>query len=128
MIQKIQEKSPFEFKDNKRSRPRTLKVIISKLYYSLNFQNEPKATREKVTQLLLYHGQFSKDEIDETFQFASRRTTDYSKEFLELHPELREAASKSPETENKIQKEEVETKKEEREILEEIKYVFPRYT
>lgn len=126
MIQKIQEKSPFEFKDNKRSRPRTLRVIISKLYYSLNFQNEPKATREKVTQLLLYHGQFSKDEIDETFQFASRRTTDYSKEFLELHPELI-AASKSPETKNEIQKEEAETKKEEREILEEIKYVFPRY-
>jgi hypothetical protein len=73
-----------------------------------------------VTQLLLYHGQFSKDEIDETFQFASRRTTDYSKEFLEMHPEIIETAPKRSGTEK-------ETEKEEKEKLEEIKYVFPIY-
>lgn len=120
IIQKIQDKSPFEHKDNVRSRPRTLKIIISRLYYSLSYTKEPQATREKVTKLLLYHGQFGKEEIDEIFEHASRRrTTDYSEEFLKQHPELVETEA----SEGKGAPGEEGTG----EKPEEIKYLFPRY-
>jgi len=121
IIKKIKDKSPFEIKDEKRSRPRSLKVIISKLYYSLDYENEPQATREKVTQILLYHGQFSKEEIDETFQLSAKETTEYSIEFLKQHPRVAQAeALKSKEF-----PEETEEKKEE--TVKEVKYIFPRY-
>lgn len=81
IIKKIKDKSPFELKSNKRSRTWSLRVIISKLYYSLDFKNEPQATRQKVTQLLLYHGQFNREEIDEMFQLSAKETTEYSMEF-----------------------------------------------
>ncbi|AKB30792.1 hypothetical protein MSSAC_0112 [Methanosarcina siciliae C2J] len=91
------------------------------MYYSLNYENEPQATREKVTQLLLYHGQFSREEIDETFKTSARGTTEYSIEFLKQHPELAKAeAMKSKE----FRDEEAE----EAEKLLEIKYIFPHYT
>ena len=120
IIQKIQDKSPFEHKDNVRSRPRTLKIIISRLYYSLSYTKKPQATREKVTKLLLYHGQFSKEEIDKIFDHAARlRTTDYSDEFLKQHPEL--AETKVSEVKGTPGNEETG------ENPEEIKYLFPRY-
>jgi len=121
IIQKIQDKSPFEHKEHKRSRPRTLKIIISRLYYSMSYTKEPQATREKVTQLLLFHGQFGKEEIDEIFdQAVRRRTDDYSEEFLKLHPELvkAEASEGRGADDNKG----MEEKK-----PEEISYLFPRY-
>ncbi len=121
IIQKIQDKSPFEHKENKRSRPRTLKIVIAKLYYSQNYINEPQATRKKVTQLLLFHGQFGKEEIDEIFEQAvRRRTTDYSEEFLKLHPELTkgEASEGRVAADNKVMEEEKP---------EEIRYLFPHY-
>ncbi|AKB42165.1 hypothetical protein [Methanosarcina mazei] len=125
LIQKIKEKSPFEFKENQRSRLRALKIIVSKLYYSLDYKNEPQSSREKVTQMLLYHGQFNKEEIDETFRMSSRRTTDYSIEFLKHHPEIaRIEARKSKE----FPDEDEEIKNEELEKPVETKYVFPRYT
>ncbi|AKB26606.1 hypothetical protein MSMTP_3137 [Methanosarcina sp. MTP4] len=121
IIQKIQDKSPFEHKDNKKSRPRTLKIIISRLYYSQSYTKEPQATREKVTQLLLDHGQFSKEEIDEIFKQGSRRqTTDYSEEFLNQHPEL-------VKPEGSKDKGAPDNKGIEEEKPEEIKYLFPRY-
>ncbi len=122
IIQKIQDKSPFEHKDNIKSRTRTLKIIISRLYYSMNYTKEPQATREKVTKLLLYHGQFSKEEMDKLFDHVSRRqTTDYSEEFLKQHPELvkPEGSKGKGAPDNKgIQEEKTE----------EIKYIFPHYT
>ena len=121
IIQKIQDKSPFEHKENKRSRPRTLKIVIAKLYYSQNYINEPQATRKKVTQLLLFHGQFGKEEIDEIFEQAvRRRTTDYSEEFLKLHPEL--AKGEASEGRDTADNEGMEEEK-----PEEIRYLFPHY-
>jgi len=121
IIQKIKQKSPFEIKDNERSRPWSLRVIISKLFYSLDYDNEPQATRDKVTQLLLYHGQFSREEIDEIFQSSAKETTNYSREFLKKHPEIAMAEAKR----NKEFPEENE--EEEGERPKEIKYIFPHY-
>ncbi len=121
IIEKIKNKSPFELKDNERSRTWTLRVIISKLYYSLDYENEPQATRQKVTELLLYHGQFSRKEIDEMFQLSVKETTQYSIEFLKQHPEIAQAeAVKSKEFPDEIEEEKGER-------LKEIKYIFPRY-
>lgn len=121
IIEKIKNKSPFELKDNERSRTWTLRVIISKLYYSLDYENEPQATRKKVTELLLYHGQFSRKEIDEMFQLSVKETTQYSMEFLKQHPEISQAeVLKSKEFPDEIEEEEGER-------LKEIKYIFPHY-
>ncbi len=121
IIEKIKNKIPFELKDNERSRTWTLRVIISKLYYSLDYENEPQATRQKVTELLLYHGQFSRKEIDEMFQLSVKETTQYSMEFLKQHPEISQAeVLKSKEFPDEIEEEEGER-------LKEIKYIFPRY-
>ena len=91
IIEKIKNKSPFELKDNERSRTWSLRVIISKLYYSLEYENGPQASRQKVTELLLYHGQFSRKEIDEMFQLSAKETTQYSMEFLKQHPKIAQA-------------------------------------
>ena len=121
IIKKIKEKSPFDFKESHRGKPRALRVIVSKLYYSLEYEKEPQATREKITQLLLFHGQFSREEIDETFKSSSRETTEYSIEFLKQHPELARAeARKSNEFPDEGD--------EEMEKPIEIKYIFPHYT
>jgi len=121
IIQKIKTRSPFEVKDNERSRPSSLRVIISKLFYSLDYEKEPQATREKVTQLLLYHGQFSKEEIDEIFRLSAKETTAYSMEFLKQHPEVAKAeALKSKEFPD-------EAEGEEGGRIKEIKYIFPHY-
>jgi hypothetical protein len=121
IIKKIKDKSPFELKDNERSRSWSLRVIISKLYYSLNYQNEPQAARQKVTQLLLYHGQFIREEIDEIFQLSAKETTEYSIEFLKQHPEVARAeALKSKEFPDEIEGDKGEK-------LKEIKYIFPHY-
>lgn len=121
IIEKIKNKIPFELKDNERSRTWTLRVIISKLYYSLDYENEPQATRQKVTELLLYHGQFSRKEIDEMFQLSVKETTQYSMEFLKQHPEISQAeVLKSKEFPDEIEEEEGER-------LKEIKYIFPYY-
>jgi hypothetical protein len=121
IIKKITDRSPFELKDNERSRSWSLRVIISKLYYSLNYVEEPQATRQKVTQLLLYHGQFSREEIDEIFRLSEKETTEYSMEFLKQHPEVAKAeALKSKEFPDEIEGEEGEK-------LKEIKYIFPHY-
>jgi len=121
MIEKIKDKSPFELKDKKRSRIWSLRVIVSKLYYSLDYENGPQATRQKVTQLLLYHGQFSKEEIDKTFQASTKETTVYSIEFLKQHPEVAQAeALKTKEFPDEIEGD--EGKK-----LKETKYIFPHY-
>ncbi|MDR7666105.1 hypothetical protein RG963_10040 [Methanosarcina sp. Z-7115] len=121
IIQKIKNKSPFELKDNERSRSWSLRVIISKLYYSLDYEKEPQATRQKVIQLLFYHGQFSREEIDEIFQSSAKETTDYSMEFLKQHPQVAKAeALKSKEFPDEIEGKEGEK-------LKEIKYIFPHY-
>lgn len=120
IIEKIKEKIPFELKDNERSRTWSLRVIISKLYYSLDYEIEPQATRKKVTQLLLYHGQFSKEEVDEIFQASAKETTEYSMEFLRQHPEIAQAEARK----SKEFPEETEGEEERRK---ETKYIFPRY-
>ncbi|MGV8076836.1 MAG: hypothetical protein ACP5N0_06030 [Methanosarcina sp.] len=120
IIQKVKSKSPFEIKDNERNRPWSLRVIVSKLYYSLNYENEPQASRQKVTQILLYHGQFSREEIEKTFQSSAKETTDYSIEFLKQNPEVAKAeALKSKEFPDETE--------EEGEKLKEVKYIFPHY-
>ncbi len=122
IIQKIKNKSPFELKDHERSRIWSLRVITSKLYYSLDYEKEPQATRQKVTQLLLYHGQFSIEEIDKTFESSAKETTEYSMEFLKQHPEVAQAeALKSKEFRD-------ETEEEEGEKLKEIKYILPHFS
>ena len=121
IIQKIKAKSPFDFKESHQGKQRALRVIISKLYYSLDYENEPQATREKITQLLLYHGQFSKEEIDEIFQLSAKETTAYSREFLKKYPEVAMAeARKSKEFPDEDEGEEGEKSRE-------IKYIFPHY-
>jgi pyruvate-formate lyase-activating enzyme len=122
IIEKIKTKTPFVLKDNEKNRPRSLRVIISKLYYSLDYENEPQATRERVTQILLYHGQFSKEEIDNIFQSSAKETTVYSIEFLKRHPEIAKAeALKSKEFPDEVEEEEGERMKE-------VKYKFPHYS
>lgn len=121
-MRKIKDKLPFELKDNERSRTWSLRVIISKLYYSLDYENEPQATRQKVTQILLYHEQFSKEEIDKAFQSSAKETTEYSIEFLKLHPKIAQAEA----LKNKEFPEEFEGKEGER--IKEIKYRFPHYS
>lgn len=118
IIQKIKNKSSFDLKDNEKSRPWSLRVIISKLYYSLDYKKEPQATRQKVTQLLLYHGQFSKEEIDGVFESSAKETTQYSMEFLKQHPEVAQAEA----LKNKDFPDEGEGEK-----PKEIKYIFPHY-
>ncbi len=121
LIQKIKNQSPFDLKDSERSRPTSLRVIISKLYYSLDYEKEPQATRQKVTQLLLYHGQFSREEIEEVFRSSAKETTAYSMEFLKQHPEIAKAeALKSKEFPD-------EAEGKEGEKLKEVKYIFPHY-
>ena len=121
MIKKIQDKSSFELQDSERNRTASLRVIISKLYYALDYEKEPQATRKKVTDLLLYHGQFSEEEIDEIFQSSAKETTAYSLEFLKQHPEVAKAeALKSKEFPDESGGEEGERPKE-------IKYIFPHY-
>ncbi len=119
IIEKIKNKVPFELKNKKRSRIWSLRVIVSKLYYSLDYENEPQATRQKVTQLLLYHGQFSKEEIDNTFQAAASETTDYSIEFMKQHPEVAQAET--------LESKEFPEEGEEEERVKETKYNLPRY-
>jgi hypothetical protein len=119
IIQKIKNKSPFELKDNERSRPSSLRAIISKLYYSLDYEKEPQACRQQVTQLLLYHGQFSREEIDEIFRLSAKETTAYSIEFLKQHPEIAKAEA--------LKSKEFPDEGEEGEIPKEIKYIFPHY-
>ncbi|MGB9930093.1 MAG: hypothetical protein ACPK85_17140 [Methanosarcina sp.] len=120
IIQKIKNKSPFDMKDNDKNRPRSLRVIISKLYYSLDYEKEPQATRQKVTQLLLYHGQFTKEEIDEIFKSSAKETTAYSLEFLKQNPEVAKAeALKSKEFPDEEERD--------GERIKETKYIFPRY-
>jgi hypothetical protein len=121
IIEKIKNRVPFETKDNEKSRPRSLRVIISKLYYSLDYEKEPQATRQKVTQLLVYHGQFSKEEIDEIFQSSAKETTKYSMEFLKQHPDVAKAEA----LKNKEFPDEVEGKA--RQQPKEIMYIFPHY-
>ncbi|MCO5380724.1 MAG: hypothetical protein NHB15_00055 [Methanosarcina barkeri] len=122
IIRKIKNKSPFELKDHERSRIWSLRVIISKLYYSLDYEKEPQVTRQKVTQILLYHGQFSRAEIDEIFQSSAKETTNYSMEFLKQHPQVAKAeALKSKEFPDEIEEKEGEK-------LKEIKYIFPHYS
>jgi hypothetical protein len=121
IIQKIKEKSPFDFKESHRGKARALRVVASKLYYSLDYEKEPQTTREKVTQLLLYHGQFNREEIDEIFQSAARETTAYSREFLQKHPDIAMAeARKSKEFPDEDEGEEGEKPMETR-------YIFPHY-
>lgn len=121
IIEKIKNRVPFETKDNEKSRPRSLRVIISKLYYSLDYEKEPQATRQKVTQLLVYHGQFSKEEIDEIFQSSAKETTKYSMEFLKQHPDVAKAEA----LKNKEFPDEVEGKAGQQ--PKEIMYIFPHY-
>ena len=121
IIEKIKEKNPFDFKESHQGKTRALRIIVSKLYYSLNYEKEPHATREKITQLLLYHGQFSREEIDEIFKASSRETTEYSIEFLKQHPELAKAEARKS-------KEFPDEEDEEGEKPIEIKYIFPHYT
>ena len=79
-------------------------------------------TGKKVTQILLYHGQFSKEEIDTIFQSSAKETTVYSIEFLKHHPEIAKAeALKSKEFPD-------EAEEEEGERIKEIKYIFPHYS
>ena len=121
ILQKITTKSPFELQDNEKSRPSSLRVIISKLYYSLDYKKEPQASRDKVTQLLLYHGQFSLEEIEAIFQSSAKKTTSYSIEFLKQHPEVAKAeALKSKEFPDETECWGVEEPTE-------IKYIFPHY-
>jgi len=120
IIQKIKEKSPFDFKEAHEGKARALRVIISKLFYSLDYKNEPQETRNKITQLLLYHGQFSREEIDEIFQLSAKETTDYSMEFLKNHPEIAMAEARKS-------KEFPDEDEGEGEKPREIKYIFPHY-
>ena len=78
-----------------------------------------RPTRQKVTQLLLYHGQFSREEIDEIFQLSAKETTAYSMEFLKQNPEIAKAEA--------LKSKEFPDEGAEGEIPKEIKYIFPHY-
>lgn len=92
ILKYVRELNPFAIKDdlgdNQDNRKKLLESIISTLYYSSDFAKAPNSSREKITESLLNHGQFNKDEIDEIFEDYSIHSADYSNEFFENHPDI----------------------------------------
>ncbi len=88
---RLKQKIPFEIKDFRddpeASRKETLEFIIATLYHSENCLERPHSCRKKITKLLLEHGQFKEEEINEIFDKHSYKSTNYSLEFMENHPE-----------------------------------------
>lgn len=78
----VEEKKPFLIKE---SREETLEFIIRTLYRSKDYDNFPNLSRYEVTQDLVNHNQFKKEEIDIIFEEYSYNTVDYSHEFLEVN-------------------------------------------
>lgn len=74
-------------KDKKESRQEVLEFIIETLYRADGYNEAPQAGRKKITKLLLEHGQFKKNEIDEVFNQYSHESTDYTIEFIKNHSE-----------------------------------------
>lgn len=92
IIKRIKEKRHFdikEFRDTiQESRKETLEFIIVSLYNSKNCIEKPQSCRDKITQSLLEHGQFSREEVDEVFNKYSHESTNYTQEFIKNHPEV----------------------------------------
>lgn len=89
---RLKEKNEFKIKnfrdDKKVSHKETLEFIISTLYHANNCLEGPQSCREKITKLLVEHGQFKEDEINEIFDENSYKSTDYSMEFVKNHPKI----------------------------------------
>lgn len=92
ILRKVQEKTPFEIvnirDDEHKSRKLLLELIIRTLYHLKEYRKAPNSSREKVTNSLLDHGQFTKEEIDSIFEEYSHETPHYSEEFYDEHPEI----------------------------------------
>ncbi|QLC49029.1 ATP-binding protein [Methanolobus zinderi] len=86
---KIKQKEHFfitEFADTfEQSRGEILEFIVKSLYDLKDNYNYPDFSRHTVTQELVDHGQFKKEEIDVVFEKYSYDTDDYSEEFMSLN-------------------------------------------
>ena len=92
ILRKIKHKNPFEIKDfrptEQESKKLLLEFIIRTLYRLNEPDKAPDQSREKVTNSLVEHGQFSKEEIDDIFEEYSYESQYYSEEFFERHPDI----------------------------------------
>jgi hypothetical protein len=89
---KINDKKKFRIKDfrndKKKSREEALEFIIGRLYDANDCMETPQSCRKNITKLLLNHGQFRKNEIDEIFNRYSHESTNYTIEFIRNHPKI----------------------------------------
>lgn len=53
-----------------------------------NCIDTPQSCRKKISQVLLEHGQFGREEIDEIFNQHSHESANYTNEFVSNHPEI----------------------------------------
>ncbi|WP_292374251.1 helix-turn-helix domain-containing protein [Methanosarcina sp. UBA411] len=92
ILKKIKDRMPFEinnFETNiNESRKGILELIISVYYRSLDYNRAPQLCKDKVTEALLKHGQFNKEEIDVIFAECAIKSENYSEEFFENNEQL----------------------------------------
>ncbi len=83
---KLKEKKCFEFKDELRTD--ALRCIISSLY-TIECTDKPEGSRIQITDLLIEHGQFLKEEIDKIFEECCNETaSEFTNEFYEKRPDI----------------------------------------
>ncbi|MCM1987932.1 helix-turn-helix domain-containing protein [Methanococcoides seepicolus] len=92
ILRKIQNKSLFEIKmlrsTGQESRKLLLEFIIRTLYRLKDYDEAPNSSRKEVTNILVEHGQFTEEEIDNIFEEYSNESMYYSNEFFEEHPNI----------------------------------------
>ncbi|WP_406661394.1 ATP-binding protein [Methanolobus sp. ZRKC3] len=92
ILRKLQEKEPFEIKNlrttEEENKKHLLEFIIRTLYRLKEHEKAPNSSRISVTNDLLDHGQFTKEEIDNRFEECSHESVYYSDEFFEEHPDI----------------------------------------
>lgn len=114
---KIRDSIEFEISEN--NKQQALELIIKMLFYPEGY-DKPQATRKKITQQLIQHGQFGKEEINEVFNKNSvKKCCDFSPEFCLQYSD--EELSRS------LLRDEVGALNLKEEPLRETQYQFPIY-
>ena len=66
-----------------------LEMVISKLFHKIDgWMERPKYAKTKIMTDLINHGQFAEGEIESAFKGYEYKTTDFSDEFIQEHPEI----------------------------------------
>lgn len=91
---KIKRKTRFTIKKldwcstTEESKKEILTFIIGVLYNTSNYYEAPMSSRANVSKVLIEHGQFKKEEIDEIFDQHSYLSADYTSEFFSNNPTI----------------------------------------